>query len=257
MYFLKSSWDVAFPLLVLALGWQMLSMTGWFSPLLLPNIPSIFNQGVTLIESGVLFKHLFASLLRLFWGFCLGSIIGLAIGMAMGISGRLERFFSPLLNMFLPIPSVAMVPLFVLWFGLGGQSVVLLVAFVSCLQVTFNTWTGIKSADPKLLRVGESMNATWTTRIFKIVIPSALPTIISGFRLAFARGWIATVAGELVAGTEWGLGWMIYNSLQYLKTSSMLVGLITIGLVGIMIEKLIFQPIESRTVVRWGMVQER
>jgi hypothetical protein len=89
------------------------------------------------------------------------------------------------------------------------------------------------------------------------VIPSALPTIISGFRLGFARGWIATVAGELVAGTEWGLGWMIYNSLQYLKTSSMLVGLITIGLVGIIIEKLIFQPIEYRTVIRWGMVQER
>lgn len=101
------------------------------------------------------------------------------------------------------------------------------------------------------------MNATWLTRIWKIVLPSALPAILAGLRLAVARGWIATIAGELVAGTEWGLGWMIYNALQYLKTSSMLVGLVTIGLVGLAIEKFIFQPIEARTVVRWGMVQER
>src|ERR1700754_3468735 len=244
-------WHVALPLIVLALLWEMLARSGWFPRLLLPPLSAIADQAWSLIISGVLFKHLAASLARLLAGVFIGSIFGLALGVAMGLFGWVERFFSPLINMFLPIPSVALVPLSVLWFGLGSTAVVLLTAFVAGLQVAFNTWTGVKSADVKLLRVGQSMNASWSTRIWKIVLPSALPTILAGLRLAVARGWIATVAGELVAGTEWGLGWMIYNALQYLKTPTMLVGLVTIGLVGLIIEKVIFQPIESCTVVRW------
>lgn len=257
MKYLFGTWSVVLPLLVMAALWQALALTGWFSPLLLPSIPDITHQAWSLIVSGILLKHLLASLSRLVAGFAIGAVIGLLLGIGMGLFGRVERFFSPLLNMFLPIPSIALVPLFLLWFGLGTEAVVYLTAFISGLQVTFSTWMGVKSADLKLLRVGESMNATWLTRIWKIVLPSALPAILAGLRLAVARGWIATIAGELVAGTEWGLGWMIYNALQYLKTSSMLVGLVTIGLVGLAIEKFIFQPIEARTVVRWGMVQER
>lgn len=245
------------PLFVLALCWQLLALSGWFTPLLLPSLPTIGDQAWALISSGILLKHLLASLARLFAGFFIGAVIGLGLGVLMGLFRWVDRFFAPLLNIFLPIPSVALVPLAVLWFGLGSTAVVLLTAFVAGLQVTFNTWMGVKSADVKLLRVGESMNATWWTKVWKIVLPSALPTILAGLRLAIARGWIATVAGELVAGTEWGLGWMIYNALQYLKTSTMLVGLVTIGLVGLVIEKVIFQPIEAQTVVRWGMVQDR
>jgi ABC-type nitrate/sulfonate/bicarbonate transport system permease component len=252
-----SIWHLALPLITLALIWEALARSGWFPPLLLPHLSEIFQQGYHLIISGILLNHLLASLARLLSGFAIGALFGLALGVAMGLSAWAERFFSPLLNIFLPIPSVALVPLFVLWFGLGSLAVVLLTAFISGLQVTFNTWTGVKSADVKLLRVGQSMNATLSTRIWKIVLPSALPTILAGLRLALARGWIATVAGELVAGTEWGLGWMIYNALQYLKTPTMLVGLVTIGLVGLVIEKIIFEPIEACTVVRWGMVQER
>lgn len=248
--------EMAVPLAALALVWQGLAQSGLFPPLLIPPIPDIGREAWRLIVSGILLHHLAASLFRVVVGVTIGSIVGVALGLAMGLSVRAERFFLPIVNMLLPIPSIALVPLFVLWFGLGSTAVILLVAFVASLQVIFNTWTGVKSADVKLLRVGQSMNAPRWMLIWRIIVPSALPLILTGLRLAFARGWIGTVAGELVAGTQWGLGWMIFSALQFLKTPSMLVGLVTIGLVGLAVEKLVFQPLEARTVVRWGMLQE-
>jgi len=234
--------------------WQLLAMSGWFPPVLIPSVPRILETAWNLMVSGVLFEHSLASIARLLLGFVIGCIVGLMLGLAMGLSIRAERFFLPLLNLTLPIPSIAILPLTILWFGLGNPSVVILVAFVVSLQVTLNTWTGVKTTNGLLLRVGQSMGAPRSMVIARIVLPSALPFVLTGLRLGLARGWIGTVAGEMVSSSNWGLGWMIFNALQFLQTATMLVGLATIGLVGYAIEKLIFQPIESRTVVRWGML---
>ncbi len=245
------------PFLVLAGGWEILARSGRFTPLMVPPLASIGAEFWALLRSGVLLHHLGASAARLAAGFAAGTAIGLAVGLAMGLSGRIERFFLPILNVFLPIPSIALVPLFALWFGLSNLAVVMLVTFACSLQVIFNVWTGVRSADERLIRVGQSMNAPRAMMVLQIVLPSALPMILTGARLGLARGWIATIAGELVGGSDWGLGWMIFNSLQFLKTATMLVGLVAIGLVGYLIERAVFQPFERRTVVRWGMVQQR
>jgi NitT/TauT family transport system permease protein len=234
--------------------WQLLAASGWFPPVLIPSVPRILETGWNLIVSGVLFEHSLASIARLLIGFAIGCIVGVMLGLAMGLSIRTERFFLPLLNLTLPIPSIALLPLTILWFGLGNPSVVILVAFVVSLQVTLNTWTGVKTTSGLLLRVGQSMGAPRSMVIARIVLPSALPFVLTGLRLGLARGWIGTVAGEMVSSSNWGLGWMIFNALQFLQTATMLVGLATIGLAGYAIEKLIFQPIERRTVVRWGML---
>ena len=249
--------ETLLPFLAIAALWEGLARSGYFTPLLLPPLAAILSEFWALVKSGVLLHHLAASTARLMVGFALGLVVGTTIGIAMGLSGRVERFFLPILNICLPIPSIALVPLFALWFGLGNLAVIMLVIFVCSLQVIFNTWTGVKTADERLIRVGQSMAAPRAMTIREIVLPAALPMILTGARLALARGWIGTVAGELVAATDWGLGWMIFNALQFLKTATMLVGLITIGLVGYLIERVVFQPLETRTVVRWGMVKER
>jgi len=254
---LASMGETLLPFLVVAALWESLARSGLFTPLLVPPLAAIAAEFWSLLKSGVLLHHLAASAARLAAGFAIGTIIGLAIGVAMGLSGRVERFFLPIVNICLPIPSIALGPLFALWFGLGNLAVIMLVIFVSCQQVIFNTWTGVKTADERLIRVGQSMAAPRSITILHIVLPAALPMILTGARLALARGWIGTVAGELVAATEWGLGWMIFNALQFLKTETMLVGVVTIGLVGYLIERVVFQPLERRTVVRWGMVQNR
>jgi NitT/TauT family transport system permease protein len=245
------------PFAVVTAAWQLLAVSGLFPPVLIPTVPRIAQTGWDLALSGVLFGHLFASTARLLIGFVIGCVVGVTFGLAMGLSTRAERFLVPLLNLALPIPSIALLPLTVLWFGLGNLSVVILVAFVASLQVTLNTWTGVKTTSGLLLRVGQSMGAPRSMVITRIVLPSALPFVLTGLRLGLARGWIGTVAGEMVSSSNWGLGWLIFNALQFLQTSTMLVGLATIGLVGYAIEKVIFQPIESRTVVRWGMLHDR
>jgi ABC-type nitrate/sulfonate/bicarbonate transport system permease component len=242
------------PFAVVAGVWQLLASSGLFPPVLIPSLSRVIQTAWNLILSGVLFEHLFASAARLLIGFTIGCVVGIVLGLAMGLSIRTERFFLPLLNLTLPIPSIALLPLTVLWFGLGNVSVVILVAFVVSLQVTLNTWTGVKTTSGLLLRVGQSMGAPRTMVIARIVLPSALPFVLTGLRLGLARGWIGTVAGEMVSSSNWGLGWMIFNALQFLQTANMLVGLATIGLVGYAVEKLILQPIETRTVVRWGML---
>src|SRR5262249_22574176 len=145
-----------------------------------------------------LLHHLGASAARLAVGFVCGTAIGIGIGLSMGLSARVERFVLPILNVCLPIPSIALVPLFALWFGLSNLAVVMLVIFATSLQVIFNTWTGVRTADERLIRVGRSMNAPRAMVILQIVLPAALPMILTGARLGLARGWIATVAGELV-----------------------------------------------------------
>ena len=252
---LTEALEFILPFAVVAGVWQLLAVSGWFPPVLIPSVPRILETGWSLILSGVLFEHLFASMARLLIGFAVGSVVGSMLGLAMGLSKRMERFFLPLLNLTLPIPSIALLPLTVLWFGLGNPSVVILVAFVVSLQLTLNTWTGVKTTSGLLLRVGQSMGASRAMVIARIVLPSALPFVLTGLRLGLARGWIGTVAGEMVSSSNWGLGWMIFNALQFLQTANMLVGLATIGLVGYAVEKLILQPIETRTVVRWGMLQ--
>ena len=253
-FFARLEWLL--PFAVVALLWQLLASSGLFPSVLLPGVSRILETGWTLVSSGILFGHLFASMARLLVGFAIGAIVGVLLGLGMGLSGRVERFFTPLLNLALPLPSIALLPLTVLWFGLGNLAVVILIAFVTSLQVTLNTWTGVKTTSALLLRVGQSMGAPRWMIITDIVLPSALPFLLTGLRLGLARGWIATVAGEMVSATNWGLGWMIFNALQFLQTSNMLVGLATIGLIGYTIEKVVFQVIETRTIVRWGMLHE-
>jgi NitT/TauT family transport system permease protein len=252
---LAATLEFILPFAVVTGVWQLLASSALFPPVLIPSVPRVIETAWNLILSGVLFEHLFASTARLLIGFTIGSVVGIMLGLAMGFAIRIERFILPLLNLTLPIPSIALLPLTVLWFGLGNSSVVILVAFVVSLQVTLNTWTGVKTTSGLLLRVGQSMGAPRTMIITHIVLPSALPFVLTGLRLGLARGWIGTVAGEMVSSSNWGLGWMIFNALQFLQTATMLVGLATIGLIGYAVEKLILQPIETRTVVRWGMLQ--
>jgi len=178
--------EFVLPFIVVTGIWQLLAASGLFPPVLIPSVPRIIQTGWNLILSGVLFEHLFASTARLLIGFLIACAVGVTLGLAMGLSTRAERFFLPLLNLALPIPSIALLPLTVLWFGLGNSSVVILVAFVASLQVILNTWTGVKTTSGLLLRVGHSMGAPRRMVITHIVLPSALPFVLTGLRIIMA-----------------------------------------------------------------------
>jgi ABC-type nitrate/sulfonate/bicarbonate transport system permease component len=189
-------------------------------------------------------------------GFVIGALAGVGLGMVMGQSQKAERFFLPLLSALMPIPSLAWIPLFILWFGLGDTATIAVIIFSVVLPVAFNTWTGVKSANPVWVRAAESMGCRGRKLFFQVVLPGSLSMIFTGLRIGLSQGWRALVAGEMLSSPEWGMGFAIFDSRQFLATDVMLVMVMCIGLTGFLIVTVLFGFIEKRTVVRWGMLQE-
>ena len=204
--------------------------------------------------NGILLHHAFDTILRLLAGFALAAVIGVAIGILMGRSRRMEDIFLPLVSILAPIPGIAWAPLFLLWFGLGNQPAMLLVAFVSAFPIIFNTWTGVKAVKEIWVRSAQAMGADDRRLFVNVIVPGALPYILTGLRLGLAQAWRTLVGIEMLAAVPWGLGWMIFGAREFLNTDVMLAGVFVIGVLGLALEKLVFQRLERFTVMRWGMM---
>ena len=234
--------------------WEVAAHLGIFPPRLFPPLEEVASALVRLTASGTLPHHVLDTLLRLFAGFVLAAVAGVLIGFAMGHSRRAEDVLLPLVSMGAPIPGIAYAPLFLLWFGLGNRSAVLLVAFVSAFPVIFNTWTGVKAVKEIWLRSAQAMGADGRRLFHHVILPGALPYILSGLRLGLAQAWRILVGVEMLAAVPWGLDWMIFGAREFLNTDVMLAGVALIGAIGLALEKLVFERIERYTVVRWGMM---
>ena len=181
--------------------------------------------------------------------------MGLTIGVLMGRSRRMEDICLPLVSILAPIPGLAYTPLFLLWFGPGEVSAVLLVAFVSMFPVIYNSWTGVKAVKEIWVRSAQAMGAD-NHRMFRhVILPGALPYILTGLRLGLAQAWRILVAVEMLAAVPWGLGWLIFGAREFLNTDAMMAGVVVIAVIGLALEKFVFQKLENYTVVRWGMVE--
>ena len=244
----------ALPFLLVGALWELTAHLGLFPPRLFPPLEDVAAALVRLTAAGILPRHAAESLLRLLAGFWLAAIVGVSLGIAMGRSRLAEDVFLPLVSIGAPIPGVAYAPLFLLWFGLGNASAVLLVAFVSVFPIVFNTWSGVKAVKEIWVRSAQAMGAE-EGRLFRLVIlPGALPYILAGLRLGLAQAWRILVVVELLAAVPWGLGWLIFGAREFLNTDVMLAGIVVIGAIGLGLENLVFRRIERATVIRWGMM---
>jgi NitT/TauT family transport system permease protein len=244
----------AFPFLVVGALWEAAAHLGVFPPRLFPPLEQIASAFVRLTLAGILPHHVLDTLLRLLAGFALAAVFGVAVGIAMGRSRRAEDVFLPLVAIGAPIPGLAYAPLFLLWFGLGNVSAVLLVGFVAAFPVIFNTWTGVKAVKEIWVRSAQAMGAD-NRRLFRhVIVPGALPYILTGLRLGLAQAWRILVGVEMLAAVPWGLGWLIFGAREFLNTDVMLAGIAVIAMIGLALEKLVFQRLEDFTVVRWGMM---
>src|ERR1700704_1257066 len=254
----ESRWRVtartAFPFLVVALLWEFTAYLGVFPRKLFPPLEEVAATLVRLTASGILPHHVFDTLVRLAAGFALAAVAGVVIGILMGRSRRAEDIFLPLISIGAPIPGIAYAPLFLLWFGLGNKSTVLLVGFVSAFPIIFNTWTGVKAVKEIWVRSAQAMGAD-NRRLFRhVILPGALPYILTGLRLGLAQAWRILVGVEMLAAVQWGLRWLIFGAREFLNTDVMLAGIVVIAIIGLALEKLVFARIENFTVVRWGML---
>jgi ABC-type nitrate/sulfonate/bicarbonate transport system permease component len=252
-----ASLDIAgsiFPFAVLGGLWEIVAHLGVFPERLFPALETVATAFVRLTVSGILPHHALDTMLRLLAGFGVAAVAGVVIGIAMGRSRRAQDIFLPLVSIGAPIPGLAYAPLFLLWFGLGDFSAILLVAFVSAFPIILNTWTGVKAVKEIWVRSALALGADNQKLFRKVILPGALPYILTGLRLGLAQAWRILVAVEMLASVTWGLGWLIFGSRKFLNTDVMLAAIVVIAVIGLVLEKFVFKRLETYTVVRWGMV---
>jgi len=243
-----------FPFAVVGSIWEIVAWAGVFPRRLFPTLEDVAASFVNLTITGILPHHAVETVARLLSGFTLAAVLGVTIGVLMGRSRRAEDIFLPLVSIGAPIPGLAYAPLFLLWFGLGNISAVLLVGFVSAFPIIFNSWTGVKAVKEIWVRSAQAMGAD-DRRLFRhVILPGALPYILTGLRLGLAQAWRILVAVEMLAAVPWGLGWLIFGARKFLNTDAMMAGIVVIALIGLALEKFVFEKIENYTVVRWGMI---
>lgn len=250
----RSFWLGTAGLLFLLVLWEVFARSGLFTQALTPPLANIAKVGWRMLADGTLAKSAAYTLGRVLAGLALACVIGIPIGMLMGRYRPFERFFLPLVSVLMPIPSLAWVPLFILWFGIGEVTTLLVVGYAATFPIIYNVWTGVRAVNPLWMRAALAMGARQRQLFRSVVLPGASPYVFTGVRLAFGRAWIAVIGGEMLANPSAGLGRAIFDAREYLDSEVMLVSLIAIGAVGIAFERLVFQSIETRTVARWGMV---
>jgi NitT/TauT family transport system permease protein len=242
-------------LAVAAAAYETLARTGIFPAALLPTLPAVALALFDGLRDGSLPGHALATLYRVLAGMAFAVVVATPLGILMGRFRPIERFFLPLASALMPIPSLAWVPVFILWFGLGNSTAIGIVFYAALFPMLLNAWSGVRSVSPLWLRAAGAMGADEMALFWKVIVPGAAPFIITGLRQAFLRAWIAVVGAEMLAASDFGLGWVIFDAKEFLKADVMLASLIVIGLIGFVFERLVFGSLERATVQKWGMVQ--
>ncbi|MGE0612388.1 MAG: ABC transporter permease [Hyphomicrobiales bacterium] len=189
-----------------------------------------------MIASGELFTHIFASLSRVVSAFLLAAVIAVPLGLAMGRNRAFERIVDPVVELFRPISPLAWIPLAILWFGIGETGKIFIIFVATFFPIVLNTVAGVKGVDPVLIRAGQVLGCNDDATLFrKVILPAAMPSIMVGFRISFGTGWAAIIAAELVAAQS-GLGYLIADGMEILRSDMVLVGMAVIGVLGVLID---------------------
>jgi NitT/TauT family transport system permease protein/taurine transport system permease protein len=234
--------------------WYGLTASGTVKPFTLASPTAVVTVLVDGIRDRTLLGHLEVSVLRLLVGMIVASTIGIALGVLVGISRRLAIFVEPLAAFFTSLSGIVWLPLAITWFGLSWKTVLFVIGNGIFFTVFFNTLVGVRGVPRLYEQAVLTLGGSRWRAVWDVLLPGALPGIVSGVRLGLGFGWRALIAAELVAVTQ-GLGYMIFFAANYMRTDIILAGILVIGLVAITIDTLFIGPIERATIQRWGVYQ--
>ena len=225
---------------LLLLLWWSVTELGWVAPLFLPP-PQLVLQKLLLIASpqgfmdATLWQHLGASLARMLVALFFAALIGIPVGIAMGLSPAVRGLLDPLIELYRPVPPLAYLPLMVIWFGIGETSKILLIYLAIFAPVTLSTLAGVKNAQQVRIRAAQALGASRWQLLRFVILPGALPEILTGLRIGLGVGWSTLVAAELIAATR-GLGFMVQSAGEFLATDVVLAGIAVIALIAFSLE---------------------
>jgi NitT/TauT family transport system permease protein len=251
-----SSWrqgavGLVVPAVIIAL-WQASAMLGWVNPQVLPSPVAVVEKWVAYLLplqphdpaagswlawafSGELITDSIGSLYRVVVGFLIGAGLALPLGLAMGASQRVYDWFNVLVQMVRPIPPIAYIPLSMLWFGLGNPPAIFLIVLGAFFPVLMNTIAGVRQVDGIYLRAARNLGATGSTMFLRVILPAAVPYILSGVRIGIGTAFIVVIVAEMVAVNN-GLGFRILEAREYFWSDKIIAGMISIGLIGLAID---------------------
>ena len=227
-------------LLVLLAVWWAVAALQWVSPLFLPPPGQVLTKLITIagpqgFMDATLWQHLGASLARILVALLAAVIIGIPVGIAMGLSPTVRGILDPLIELYRPVPPLAYLPLMVIWFGIGETSKILLIYLAIFAPVAMSALAGVKSAQQVRIRAAQSLGASRTQVLLFVILPGALPEILTGLRIGLGVGWSTLVAAELIAATR-GLGFMVQSAGEFLATDVVLAGIAVIAIIAFLLE---------------------
>lgn len=228
---------LASPIVVLLL-WEAAGRVGLTNPHLLPAPSRVFVDIYELIVSRELFGAFTASMVRVVSGFLIAVVVGVILGILMARFKLAEDFIDPLVELVRPISPLAILPLAILWFGIGDASKIFLIALSCSFPVLLNTYAGVKSIDVALIRAARSLGANQSEVIRRIILPGSLPTILTGVRISWGIALIVIIASEMVGAVN-GLGFMVLDAQQTFKVERVFSGIFVIGAVGFITDRLL------------------
>jgi sulfonate transport system permease protein len=242
-------------IVMLALGWELYGR--WLdNPLLVPTFSDTMRALLGGIAEGTIPRRALSSIQVLLVGFATGTLLA-GLLTVFAISTRIGTdFLETMTAMFNPLPAIALLPLALIWFGLGAGSLVFVLVHSVMWAVALNTLAGFRGVSTTVRMVGQNYNLKGLRFVGKILIPAAFPSILAGLKIGWAFAWRTLIAAELVFGVssgQGGLGWYIFESKNQLNIPEVFAGLLTIILIGLAVENVVFRFIETRTVQRWGM----
>jgi taurine transport system permease protein len=230
--------------------WWLVTAMGWVRPLFVPSPASIVIKFAEIWNSGFtgipFINHVMISTARVFGAFLLACVIGLPLGLAMGMSPVMRGIFDPPIEFYRPIPPLAYLPLMIIWFGIGETSKVLLIFLSVFAPVVLGARSGVRSAAIEQIHAAYSFGATRWQVMRYVIMPSALPEILTAMRIGIGFGWTTLVAAEMVAATQ-GLGYMVLSASQFLQTPVVILGIFIIAIIAFAFD-LLMRFLERRLV---------
>jgi taurine transport system permease protein len=243
----------AAPFALLVALWAAVSATGVLPSLFLPSPAEVARTGWEMAWDGSLWVNVGASLGRVLLGIVVSVPLAVGAGVFVGLSRRVARVLEPVAGFFNALSGIAWLPLAVTWFGLGWASVTFIMCNTIFFLVFFNTLVGVRTVPRIFEQAVRTLGGSRRHVILEVLIPGAMPNIVTGLRMSIGFGWRALIAAEMIA-TSTGLGFLIFNAQNFHQSDAILVGIITIGILWLATDRLLLQPLERWTIERWGLV---
>ncbi|MBS0848126.1 ABC transporter permease [Citrobacter sp. JGM124] len=222
--------------------WQLAATRQWVDPLLLPSLTDIGLTAEELLADGYrqvpLWQHIAVSLARALSAFAVAIVLGIPLGLLMGMSAGLSAVLNPFVQFLRPLPKIALIPLAVVWLGIGEASKFFLIFIATFLSVVVGATAAVERIGQTRIRVAQTLGATKLQIFLRVVLPDALPELFTATRLSIGIGWTSLIAAEMIAASS-GLGWMVINASSYLRTDIVMLGILLLGTTGYLLDLLL------------------